>query len=48
MMQLELSLKNVVSEANIVNNPQDFGLHSCRRGAVSNAVNKGGGPIHYS
>ena len=25
--------------------PQDFGLHSCRRGAVSNAVNKGGDPF---
>ena len=37
--------KNVLSEANIVNNPQDFGLHSCRRGAVTNAVNKGGDPF---
>ena len=37
--------KDALIKAEIVKNPDDFGLHSCRRGAVSNAVNKGGDPF---
>ena len=37
--------KEILVNAKIVNNPENFGLHSCRRGAVSNAVNQGGDPF---
>ena len=41
---VRLQFKGVLVDSGVCVDPTDFGLHSCRQGAVTAAVNAGGNP----